>query len=46
MKILVGLNKRDFDDNEPYRMCILETDEIKGGIQSSEWEDLDDSKLS
>lgn len=46
MKILVGLNKRGFDDNEPYRMCIVETDEIKGGIQSSEWEDLDVSKLS
>lgn len=46
MKILVGLNKRGFDDNEPYRMCIVETDEIKSGIQSSEWEDLDISKLS
>ncbi len=46
MKILVGLNKRGFDDNEPYRMCIVETDEIKDGIQSSEWEDLDVSKLS
>ena len=45
MKVLVGLSKRGFEDNEPYRMCIVETDEIKGGKQSSEWEDLDVSKL-
>ena len=46
MKVLVGLSKRGFEDNEPYRMCIVETDEIKGVKRSSEWEDLDVSKLS
>lgn len=46
MKVLVGLSKREFEDNEPYRMCVVETDEIKGGIKSSEWEDLDIEKLN
>lgn len=46
MKVLVGLSKRGFEDNEPYRMCIVETDEIKEGIQSSEWKDLDINKLN
>lgn len=46
MKVLVGLSKIGFEDNEPYRMCIVETDEITGGIKSSEWEDLDIGKLN
>lgn len=46
MKVLVGLSKIGFEDNEPYRMCIIETDEITGGIKSSEWEDLDIEKLN
>lgn len=46
MKVLVGLSKIGFEDNEPYRMCIIETDEITGEIKSSEWEGLDIVKLS
>lgn len=44
MKILIGLPK-GFEDNEPYRMCIVETDEVKEEIQPS-WEDLDINKLN
>lgn len=46
MKVLVGLSKIGFEDNEPYRMCIIETNEITGEIKSSEWEGLDIVKLS
>lgn len=46
MKILVGLSKGGFADNDPYRMGIVETDEIKGELQFAKWEDLDINKLS
>lgn len=45
MKVLVGISK-GWEDNKPYKMCIVETDEIKGAEHSLEWEDLDVSKLS
>lgn len=46
MKILVGLSQSGFEDNEPYRMCIVETDEITDRISSLEWKDLDIVKLN
>ncbi len=44
MKILVGISK-GFEEGKPYKMCIVETDEIKGGKQYPEWEALDINKL-
>lgn len=46
MRVLVGFAKRGIGDNESYRMCIVETDEIKEGLKSPKWEELDINKLS